>query len=255
MTNMIEDTSIDRLPTVTGAEDKKNEMSIDALLRLIMFEGTENLRLQKIAQLKKLSTAQNEIHFLNNLRRVFMLGAKDDGSFTVNEELQKLLDKISNPGSEELMQLLTDLGLDFTAAYTVESFGQLFSEIEALKDEEKDLLLSKLFSLGIEKGKKPTEEQLKDLVEAVNKPENLALRGHLTKNKILSTRKNFSKPERENFIESIRLAVEQKSTLNEMVIQTATRLQTEIDQRQQYVIMALKIYNDSKKNINSKIGR
>ncbi|MBA3603066.1 MAG: hypothetical protein H0W50_05375 [Parachlamydiaceae bacterium] len=254
-TNSIDNSAeVDKVPDA-GGPDINTNMSIDRLLKLIMFEGTEPLRLKKIAQLKNLATAQNEIGFLNNLRRILMLGAEADGSFKVSEELQKLLDKISNPGSEGLMQLLTDLGLEFNATHSDASFNQLFVDIEALPKEEKDLLLNKLFSLGIEKGKKPTEDQLKALVTAVNNPENMALRKHLTKNKILSTKKTFNKAERENFIESIRLAVEQKSTLNEMIIQTTTRLQTEIDQRQQYVIMALKIYNDAKKNINAKIGR
>lgn len=240
----------------TSATKKTENRTIDRLLRIIMFESTENLRLQKIAQLKKLSTAQNEIAFLNNLRRVLMLGANGDGTFDVNEEMQKLLNKMSNPGSEDLMQLLIDLGLNFNAVYTEGNFKRLFEGIENLTDKnERDNLLTHLASLGIEKGKAPTQEQLKALVDFVNKAENLPLRKHLTDNNILATKKSFSKPERENFIESIRLAVEQKSTLNEMVIQTATRLQTEIDQRQQYVIMALKIYNDAKKNINAKIGR
>lgn len=247
-------TNVEKIPEA-GEPGVNLNMSIDRLLKLIMFEGTEPLRLKKIAQLKKLAAAQGEIGFLNNLRRILMLGANPDGSFTVNEELQKLLDKISNPGSEELMQLLTDLGLEFNATHTDESFNQLFKDIEALPKDEKKLILSKLLSLEIEQGKKPTEEQLKALVTAVNHPENMALRKHLTKNKILAVKKEFSKPERENFIESIRLAVEQKSTLNEMIIQTTTKMQTEIDQRQQYVIMALKIYNDAKKNINAKIGR
>lgn len=239
-----------------AVEAKKTEhRSIERLLKAIMFESTENLRLQKLAELKKLSNSQNEIAFLSNLKRIFMVGAKEDGSFEVNEELEKLLKRMSNPGNESLMQLLVDLGLDFNAVYNEANFTTLFNNIESLNTEDRDLLINKLFSLGIEKGKIPTEEQLKALVEAVSQSDNLALRKQLTESNILSTKKSFSKPERENFVESIRLAIEQKSTLNEMVIQTATRLQTEIDQRQQYVIMALKIYNDAKKSIGSRIGR
>lgn len=237
-----------------GGKDPK-DLSIEALLRLILFESTEYLRLKKIEDLKKLSTSQSEIGFLNNLRRVFMLGAKDDGSFEVTDELKKLLEKVSSPGSENLMQLLEDIGLTFDATYSDDSFNKLFAGIEAMNPEEAKILKEKLTAIGIEKGKKPTPAQLTELVTVVTKPENLKLRKLLTDNKILATKSKFTKPERENFIESIRLITEQKNTINEMTIQTISQHQTQIDQRQQYVIMAAKIYNDILKSIGQKIGK
>lgn len=238
-----------------GGKDPK-DLSIEALLRLILFESTEYLRLKKIEDLKKLSTSQSEIGFLNNLRRIFMLGADEkDGSFTVNDELKKLLEKVSSPGSENLMQLLEDIGLTFDATYSDESFNKLFDGIEAMKPEEAQAFREKLAAIGIERGKKPTPAQLKELVTLVSKPENLKLRKLLTDNKILGIKSKFTKAERENFIESIRLVTDQKNTINEMTIQTISQHQTQIDQRQQYVIMAAKIYNDILKSIGQKIGK
>lgn len=231
-------------------------LSMDALFRLIMFESTEQLRLQKINELKKLSSSQNEIGFLNNLRRVFMLGTNEDGTFTVNDELKKLLDKVSNPGSESLMQLLDELGLNFSAIYSKESFQALFSGISALEDSElRQTLSDQLESLGIKNNQEPTKEQLEQLVQFVSQPENLALRKHLTDNGILTTKTQFSKPERENFIESIRLFVDQKSTINEMSSQTVIRLQSEIDKMQMYVIELVKSDRDLKRKFLNHVGR
>lgn len=231
------DLSVTAINNPTDLKDK----SIPQILKWIMFEGTESLRRQKLNELKKLATSQQEIGFLNNLRRVFMLGANEDGTFTVNEELKNLLNKVSNPGSEGLMQLLNELGLTFNATYSADSFQNLFAEIEALEDSEQSRsLLDQLESLGIQKGQQPTQKQLDDLVKCVSLPENIELRKHLTNNKILTTKDKFTRPERENFIESIRLAVEQKSTINEMASQTIMRLQSEIDKFQMYTVELLK---------------
>jgi hypothetical protein len=256
MPGQVETLDLQNTNRVRGpGDDKPKDLSIEALLRLIMFESTENLRLQKINELKKLSTSQSEIGFLSNLRRIFMLGGNEDGTFTVNEELKKLLEKVSNPGSENLMQLLEDLGLSFDATYSDESFNKVFAGIEGMTPAEGQALREKLTGIGIEKGKVPTPAQLKELVKLAAQSENLKLRKLLTDNNILTTKSKFTKPERENFIESIRLATDQKNTLNEMTIQTISQHQTQIDQRQQYVIMAAKIYNDILKSIGQKIGK
>lgn len=238
----------------TGDKEPKDQ-SLETLLRLIMFESTENLRLQKIADLRRLATSQSEIAFLNNLRRIFMLGANDDGSFTVKDDLKNLLDKVSSPGSENLMNVLEEIGLTFDATYSEESFNKLYAGIDAMDPAEAKTLKDQLSAIGIEKGKKPTPDQLKKLVNLAGKPENLKLRKLLTDNKILTIKSKFTKVERENFIESIRLVTEQKNTLNDMTIQTISQYQTQIDQRQQYVMMAAKIYNDIIKSITQKIGR
>lgn len=241
-----------QVESVDGPENR----TIEQLLRLIMFESTEHFRIQKLNELKKLATSQSEIGFLNNLRRVFMLGANEDGSFDVNDELKKLLDKVSNPGSEGLMQLLNDLGLTFNASYSSESFQNLFAGIDALEDPElSQSLLDQLSALGIDKDQEPTAAQLEELVKFVSQPENLQLRQHLTGNSILSTKEKFTKAERENFIESIRLTVEQKSTINEMTSQTIIRLQSEIDKMQTLVVQLLKDYEGIKKKINNNIGK
>jgi hypothetical protein len=250
------DTNVPETRIINGVDDMDpNDPSIQALLKCIMFESTENLRLQKLAEIRKLTGAQSEIQFLSNLRRVFMFGSNDDGTFTVNDDLKKVLKKVSNPGSEDLLQLLSDMGLNFTATYTKDNFQGLFSDIEALDAEKSQPFLDQLEAIGITKGQIPTDEQLAALIETISKPENLELRKLVVDRDILTTKSSFTKAERENFVESIRLAIEQKNVIIEMNFQTVTRLQTEIDQRQQYVTIAGKIFNDMMKSIATKIGK
>lgn len=206
------------------------------LFNVLMFESTENLRRKKLDALKELATSQSEISFLNNLRSILMIGANDDGTFDVNEKLQALLDKVSNPGSESLMGILDELGIKFVAKYTDDSFNKLFSAIDDLPDDQRQALVDKLSALGITKyPPPPTQEQLEALVKLVSDDENIQLRKLLTDNKILGTKEKFTKAERESIIESIHINVNQKQSIHGTKSQMVLHMETLINQMQERV--------------------
>jgi hypothetical protein len=229
--------------------------SFQQLFKFIMFEKTEHLRRQSLNEIKKSTQTQAEIQFLSSLRQVFLFGYNDDGSFTVNEKLKNILKKVANPGSENLMEILSEMGLNFTATYQEESFNGLFSDIEALNPEKAAAFQAHLEAVGITKGQKPTDQQLAKLVETIGKPEHLELRKLIVNRDILGTKTTFTKAERENFVESARSAIDQKNVILEMLFERTHRLQTEIDHFQQYIATAGKIFNDMMKSCASKVGK
>ncbi len=237
------DTNILEVSNVKSIKDPLDpNTGMNTLFTWLMFESTENLRLQKLNELQELASSQAEIAFLSNLRSIFMISAKDDGSFEITDELRKLLSKVSNPGSESLMKLLEEIGLKFTATYTADSFKKMFDEIDALPEDQLTIMKDKLTAIGIDRNSVPTQQQLDELVKLVTNPENLAIRKLLTDNNILSVKQKFTKAERENFIESIRLTVKQMEAMYETKSQSVLHLQSLINQMQEHVLQLVKDY-------------
>lgn len=231
-------------------EVKKDKLpSIPELLKLLMLEGTERLRVKKLEDLKKVAASQQEVGFLNNLKSAFMRGANDDGSYTTGDQLKSLLLKASNPGSESLMHQLGALGLFDADAQNLQG---VFANIKSLDDTDRSQeLLAKLDSLGIKENQQPTQAQLDSLVQVASEPENADLFKYLTNNQILSPKKTFTKVEREDLIDRIRQLVDEKNQLNEIANHEISQLQSKINELQAHVVDLWKIY---KRAIDAIIG-
>lgn len=230
----------------TDLGDDPSNKSIEQLINLIRMERTNSLRHQKIEELKKLTEGQSQVSFANNLRRILTLGAQSDGSFAMTPELQAQLEKAMEAEDNDLFDMLYGLGLRFDVDFDQANFD-LF--LNALDSEGNSSIKTKLQDAGLVKGKKPTDKQMKNFIDILNADDNDELRYLLKDNNLLKNKDKLSKAEKENIVESIRLFVDQKHSMNDMSIQTLIRLESEMDQTYQYLMSVIKTFSDTLRTI------
>ncbi len=244
-----ESDAIDQKPPIQKPEILEvdvSKQSVEHLINLIRMKRTNELRQQKKDELNKLTKGQSEVSFANNLRRVLTLGSKTDGSFEMNEELEKMIAKALEAEDDSLTDLLYGIGIRFDVNFDQENFDTL---LEALEEEENAPMKDKLSGIGITKGMTLSEEQIQKLKDLVNEDGNSDIRNLFKDSQLLKSQKSFSKAEKENIVESIRLFVDQKHSLNDMSIQTLIRLESEMDQTYQYLMSIIKNFSDSLRSL------
>lgn len=221
--------------------------SVEHLINLIRMKRTIQLRQQKNEELKKLTTGQSEVSFANNLRRILTLGVQPDGSFEMTEELEKMLAKALESEDDALIDLMHGIGMRFDIAFDQDNFDTLLIALE--EDSDSATMKAKLDEIGVSKGNKPNAEQMQSLKDLINDMDNADARHLFKDSKLLQSKKNYSKAERENIVESIRLFVDQKHSLNDMSIQTLIRLESEMDQTYQYLMSINKTFSDTLRTV------
>ncbi|MBA2727196.1 MAG: hypothetical protein H0U49_03375 [Parachlamydiaceae bacterium] len=234
------------ITNVQSLETGPKSDSVETLINLIRMKRTNDLRVQKTDELKKLTTGQSEVSFANNLRRILTLGAKEDGSFVMTEELEKMLAKALNSEDDSLTDLLHGIGVRFEINFDQDNFDTLLAALEA---EDNSAMKDQLAGFGFTRGVKPSDDQLKMLKDLINEEDNTDLRHLFKDSKLLQSKKNYTKAEKENMVESIRLFVDQKHSLNDMSIQTLIRLESEMDQTYQYLMSIIKSFSDTLRTV------
>lgn len=249
-----------------------NQYSLNELINIIRLMRTDTLSNKTKEELKKLKGGLEEVKILDHLRHLIVSEADDDGDLTLSDDLKKTLSKMIEPGNENLLQILIDIGFEYDVEHDKGNLASFFQAIDA-KDAQN--LREKLKAIGVEDGQDPTPEQLqqvnyKTLRESLNEigihdkltdftdelkeklldfviqPENGDVRKLLHDNKILQLSKDeFTKAEKDELIDAIRSAIEQKQMFNDMAFQTMTRLESEMDQTYQYLLSATKTIHEA----------
>jgi hypothetical protein len=213
---------------------------------LVRLERTNSLTKQKQDELKKLTSGQSAINLSNNLRRILTLGADEKGNFKVNEELDKQFKKAFSADSHDLFDLLHGLGIRFEVDGKNVDFTSIVKDIHTANPS----FVHFLKEAGIQNDGKPvSEEQLNKLVKTINDEDNVEFRHYLKGKNALRSKRDYSKAEKDNLVESIRLYVDQQHSLNDMSIQTLIRLESEMDQTYQYLMSTNKALSDTLRTI------
>lgn len=238
---------VDAAKKVEPTKNTSNE-SMWQLINMIRLARTQQLRDQRKSELKKLTDGQAQVNFANNLRRILTLGAGANGDFSMTDELDKQLNKAYSADNHDLFDLLHGIGMRFDIDFDQDSFSNLLDSLE-----DNPNLKAQLEEIGITADAPPTEEQMKKLTALMNDEDNVDLRHRFKDNGMIKSRQNYSKAEKDNMIESIRLFVDQKHSLNDMSIQTLIRLESEMDQTYQYLMSVNKTFNDTVRSITRNI--
>jgi hypothetical protein len=102
---------IEAPPPVAVAEDPSN-YTLDRLLKLFRLSRTTQIHSQYRDELKELTKRQAEVRFLTNLRRVILQSKGKNNGFDANSaDFKDLLAKAKEPGNEEFLQLLNEVGI------------------------------------------------------------------------------------------------------------------------------------------------